>query len=280
MKGNEKKTTKRTLKKNPLKNYIITFFMPALLFTMSGSGFLFARGASHHVNEGNAAFHKGSLAEAAARYEDALEENPDSPVPLFNLGVVLYKQGNFSAALTAFQSIETTSGELGPLIHYNQGNALARIGKSEESENPQEALDNYFKSIAAYKRALAMDSGHIESAYNIEIVRTWIRDLNEKMGKTSGSGSSFDSLPEEKNEPKPGTSPGEQNEEQKDGQPEDSDGEGSSPPESSEIPSVPQDDSIVARDETAHAILQEEKQRREAEARIKGGLSADDKPTW
>ncbi len=267
-------------KRTTMKSYIFIIFMLAVLYTMSGSGFAFARGTSRYVEEGNTAFQKGSLAEAAARYENARAENPNSPVPLFNLGVVLYEQGNFHAALTAFQSIETASGEIVPLVHYNMGNTLARIGKMEESENPQEALDYYIKSVAAYKRALSIDSRHTKSAYNIEIVRTWIRDLAEKMEKTAGSESPFGSSSEEKNEQKPGTSPGEQTEEPENGQPEQDNGGDTTTPESSEIPSIPQDDTIVPRDETAHAILQEEKQRREAEARIKGGLSADDKPTW
>lgn len=179
----EERAPKIAVKRTTMKSYIFIIFMLAVLYTMSGSGLMFARGARRYVEQGNTAFKRGSLAKAASSFEDARAENPDSPVPLFNLGVVLYEQGNFHAALTAFQSIETASGEIVPLIHYNQGNALARIGQMEESENPKEALDYYIKSIAAYKRALSTDSRHTESAYNIEIVRTWVRDLAEKNGK-------------------------------------------------------------------------------------------------
>lgn len=264
----------------PRKNGRFIIVLLAGIFSMSGSGFAFARGASRLVAEGNVAFLKGSLAEAAARYEDAREENPDSPVPLFNLGIVLYEQGNFPAALTAFQNIEPVNDELAPLIHYNQGNALARIGEMEESENPQEALEYYLKSVAAYKRVLSIDPGHVESAYNIEVVRTWIRDLLELMEKTSGSGSPSRSSADRQNEQKREPSPGGQNEEQDAGQPEHNNGDDPPSPQTPEIPSIPQDDALVPWDETAQAILREEQQRREAEARIRGGLSADDRPTW
>jgi len=266
-------------KGNLMKNGRLITVLLAMVFSISISGFAFARGASRLVAEGNAAFLEGSLAEAAARYEGAREENPDSPIPLFNLGVVLYEQGNFTAALTAFQNIETVNDELVPLLHYNQGNALARIGEMEESENPQEALEYYLKSVAAYKRVLSIDPGHIESAYNIEVVRTWIRDLVERMENTPGAGSS-PSSPAEQNEQKQETSPGEQNEEQNAGQPEQNNEGDTSPQQPPAIPSVPEDDTAVLRDETAQAILREEQQRREAEARIRGGLSADDRPTW
>jgi tetratricopeptide (TPR) repeat protein len=272
MKGNVKRIF--------IKNGRFIIVLLAVVFSMSGSGFAFARGASRSVAEGNAAFQKGSLAEASARYEDARGENPDSPVPLFNLGVVLYEQGNFPAALTAFQNIETIDDELTPFIHYNQGNAFARIGEMEESENPQEALEYYLKSVAAYKRVLSIEPGHMESAYNIEIVRTWIRDLVERMEKTSGTGSSSRSSPAGQNEQKSETSPGEQTEEQQAGQPENNNGGDTSPPQSPAIPHIPQDDTNVPRNETAQAILREEQQRREAEAQIRGGSSADERPTW
>jgi Ca-activated chloride channel family protein len=271
---------KGDVKRILMKNGIYIVVLLAVVFFMSGPSFAFDRGASRLVEEGNAAFREGSLAEAAARYEDARKKNPDSPIPLFNLGVVLYEQGNFSAALAAFQNIETVNEELLPLVHYNQGNALARMGEMEESENPQEALECYLKSVAAYKRVLSIDPGHMESAYNIEVVRTWIKDLVERMEKTSGTGSSTPSSSSGQNEQKRETSPGEQNEEQKAGQPEQNNGTETSPQQPDAIPSIPKDDITVPRDETAQAILREEQQRREAEARIRGGLSADDRPTW
>jgi tetratricopeptide (TPR) repeat protein len=263
-----------------MKNGRFILVLLAVVFSMSGSGLVFARGAPKLVDEGNAAFQKGALAEAATRYEDAREENPDSPIPLFNLGIVLYEQGNFPAALAAFQNIETADDELAPLIHYNLGNSLARIGEMEEPENPQAALEYYLKSIAAYKRTLSIDPGHTESSYNIEIVRTWIRDLVERMEKTSGTGSSSRSSPAEQNEQNRQTSPGERSEEQQAGQPEQNNDGDSSSPQSPGSPSVPQDDTNVPRNETAQAILREEQQRRETEAQIRGGMSGDDRPTW
>jgi tetratricopeptide (TPR) repeat protein len=262
-----------------MKNGRFIPYLLAVVILMCGSRFAFARGASQLVSEGNEALHKGSLAEAAAIYENAREENPDSPVLLFNMGIVLYKQGNFPAALTAFQNIENVDGELAPRIHYNQGNALARIGEIKESENPEEALEYYMKSVAAYKRVLSIDPDHMESTYNIEVVRIWIRDLVERMEKTPGSGSSSSSS-EKQNEQKRETAPGERREQQ-DGGEQDQNNGGDTPSEQTpESSSVPLDEEIVPRDETAQAILREEQERREAEARIRGGLSADDRPTW
>jgi hypothetical protein len=117
----------------------------------------------------------------------------------------------------------------------------------------------------------------MESAYNIEIVRTWIRDLVERIEKIPSADSSSHSSPSEQNRQKRETSPGEQPEEQQSGQPEQNNEGDTSTPQS---PAIPQDDTNVPRDETAQAILREEQQRREAEAQIRGGLSADDRPTW
>jgi tetratricopeptide (TPR) repeat protein len=196
------------------------------------------------------------------------------------LGVVLYEQGNFPAALTAFQNIETVNDELALLIHYNQGNTLARIGKIEESENPQEALDHYLKSVAAYKRVLSIEPGHKESAYNIEVVRTWIRDLAEKIAQTSAADRSSRSSPEDHNRQKGKTSPGERNEKPKAGKQEQDDEGDTFPQQPPAAPSIPQDERAVPRNETAQSILREEQQRREAEAQFRGGLSEDERPTW
>jgi tetratricopeptide (TPR) repeat protein len=255
-------------------------FLLATICVMGEVNPAFARSANQLVDEGNEAYANGSFDEAAALYEEARDEKPESAVPLLNLGIALYKQGNFSAALAAFQNIEKLDDEIAPQVHYNQGNALARIGEMEEPENPQEALEYYRKSIAAYKRTLSMDPGHTESTYNIEVVRMWIRDLLENMEVVSGDNPRDESSDEQQNGQRREASPEERNEGQNGEQQERSD-EGDTPSaQSPEAPYVPLDDNIIPRDETAQAILREEQKRREAEARIRGGLSEDNRPTW
>ena len=258
--------------------FVIILF--AVIFAMGEVNIAFARNATRLVDEGNEAYEKGSFDEAAALYEEARDEKPESAVPLLNLGIALYRQGNYTASLAAFQNIEKIDDEIAPQVHYNQGNALARIGEMEESENPQEALEYYRKSIAAYKRTLSIDPGHTESAYNIEVVRMWIRDLVEGMEIVAGDNTGGDSSDEQQNEQRREDSQGERTEGQNGGQQEHND-EGDTPSiQSPEAPYVPQDDNVIPRDETAQAILREEQKRRESEARIRGGLSEDDRPTW
>jgi tetratricopeptide (TPR) repeat protein len=270
-------TTFRSILVNAGRFIMILF---AVIFSMGEINFAFARSAHRFVDEGNEAYENGLFDEAAALYEEARDKKPESAVPLLNLGISLYKQGNFSAALAAFQNIEKLDDEIAPQIHYNQGNALARMGEIEESENPQEALEYYRKSVAAYKRTLSMDPNHTESAYNMEVVRMWIRDLVGEFETVSGDNPGSDPSDEQQNEQRREASPGDRNEDQNDGQQEPND-EGDTPStQSPEAPYVPQDNNIIPRDETAQAILREEQKRREAEARIRGGLSEDDRPTW
>ena len=236
---------------------------------------LFARGAAELVAEGNAAFEEGLLAEAIAFYEEARQAAPLSPVPLFNLGVVLYKQNNLPAALTAFQSIEESQEELAANIHYNQGNALARLGREAEDENPEVALELYRQSIAAYKRSLSIEPKHPDAAFNIEIVRYWIDELLDRTtpGSDESSGPrSSSSSPSQPNQQAP--SQGENGEQDGTEEP------AEQPPQAPDSPQTAVEEPWVPRDETAQAILREERERREAEARMRGGIFSNDSPTW
>ena len=236
------------------------------------------------VEEGNQAYQEGAYHDAAARYETAREEDPDSPVPLFNMGVALYRQGNYTAALTAFQSLQVDGRQASDrnivaLAHYNQGNALARMGRSTGPEGPQDALRLYERSIAAYQRALDLDPEISDAAYNIEVVRHWIEELRDSLSTRAGEQGS-EQRPSPRREQQPGdrqpSPPG-------DTDPDGGQDEGPDSPQAPEAPQAPvqpRDEPGIPRDETAQSILQEERQRREAEANKQGGARSDGRPTW
>lgn len=239
------------------------------------------------VSEGNTAYRHGAYHNAAARYENAREEHPDSPVPLFNMGVALFQQENYHAALNAFQSLQ--EGELlisdrrtAALVHYNQGNTLARMGQQAASRFPQEALQLYDRSISAYRRALDLNPRNTDAAYNIEVVRHWIEELRGRASERAGTKG------EQRSERRP-SSPGERPpQDQQPPPPEQSDPDdpGETTPDQPQTPEAPQDPVRpqdgpgIPRDETAQSILEEEQRRREAEAKAQGGSGSHGRPTW
>jgi tetratricopeptide (TPR) repeat protein len=179
--------------------------------------------------------------------------------------LALFRQGNYQAALAAFQRIENPPPVLAAEVHYNQGNALARLGQEAGQSDPKAALDYYRLSISAYTRALALDRHHPGAASNIEVVRGWMAALAGRLRLTSsqeaaGAGSASPSGP--------GNQGGQQDqlESQQSPMPPDSSAEAKPGPDR------PLQDS-------APAILQEEQARREAEIQ-NAGVYADANLSW
>lgn len=128
---------------------------------------LFAQGHKQ-VKEGNELYAQEKYDEANNKYRDALIENPESPIVHFNLGDVLYKKKNYEEAIESFD--KTTSSEdvlLQSKSYYNMGNTLYRMGKLPES-------------IQMYKKALELNPDDEDAKYNLEYVRTKIKNEAEK----------------------------------------------------------------------------------------------------
>jgi tetratricopeptide (TPR) repeat protein len=217
-------------------------------------------GAAELVAGGNRSYARGELAEAAADYEKARQADPAGAVPLYDLGVALYRQDNPAAALAAFQSIPAAPAGLAGALHYNQGNALARLGRLAQGEQPQQALALYLRSLGAYRRALELDGGYRAAAENLEVVRRWVAELSARLAQA---------------QPAPGQGPP--------GSP--APGSGDTPPEPPRSGPAPQDPVVQQPapwelpEESAEAILREESKRREAEQAREGRL-ANDYPAW
>jgi tetratricopeptide (TPR) repeat protein len=227
-----------------------------LVLTVSGP----ALGASTSalINRGNRAFQNGDFEKAFQYYTQAGEKNPLSPLPFYSQGNVLYMQGNYHAALEAFQKVSPDDGELAVLATYNQGNSLARIGELEEKANPSEALQYYWKSIGAYRRTLSLDPQFWDASYNIEIVKYRIKSLLDlDMIAQSGMQGETSALPHREE----GETP------QQRGDTQDS------------VPDHASFDEPEPRDETAQEILNEESQRR-AEQNPDQGVRSNATKDW
>jgi tetratricopeptide (TPR) repeat protein len=217
-------------------------------------------GAAELVSAGNGSYARGELAEAAAAYEKARQAALVGAVPLYDLGVVLYRQDNPAAALAAFQSIPEAPAGLAARLHYNQGNTLARLGRLAQEEQPQQALALYLRSLGAYRRALELDAGYRAAAVNLEVVRRWVAELSSRLAQAS-------SAPGQGSPGTPGPGNGDKLQEPPRGAPAPQD------------PVVEQPAPWELPEESAEAILREESARREAEQTREGRL-ANDYPAW
>jgi Ca-activated chloride channel family protein len=133
--------------------------------------------------EGNRLFAEGKFDEAAARYNEALIDDPDSPLLRFNLGATAYRQGKFDEALAAFEKVPQREDEPGRQARtaYNQGNTFFRLGEATEQSEPEKTLQYWAQSLVAYRRAMRADPADPDPKFNHELVEKRLEELQKKL---------------------------------------------------------------------------------------------------
>ncbi len=137
------------------------------------------------VNEGNDAYRQEAYEKAIAAYEQAAEQDPDSPYAALNRGNALYRSENFGESVEAYEravqrSLDRGRTDLEAGGRYNLGNALYKQGEQLAEQNPRAAIDLLGKAVRSYKDAFRLDRGLTDAAHNVEIARRLIRQLREK----------------------------------------------------------------------------------------------------
>ncbi len=125
----------------------------------------------------------GKYDDAVTSYNEALTDQPDSPLLHFNLGDAAYKQGRYTDALNAFQQVPT--GDADPVrtarVAYNMGNAKYRLGEAAEASDPKAALGLYAEALVAYRRVMGAAPDDVDAKFNHEFVEKKIADLKKKL---------------------------------------------------------------------------------------------------
>ena len=134
------------------------------------------------VRDANRLYDEGKYDDAAAAYNAALVDHPDSADLHFNLGDATYKQGKYDGAVAAFQKVETNADpKRASRVAYNVGNAMYRQGQALEQSDPQKALGLYGEALASYRRALGLTPDDEDTKFNHELVTKHIDDLKKKL---------------------------------------------------------------------------------------------------
>jgi Ca-activated chloride channel family protein len=136
-----------------------------------------------HARRGNHLYADGKYDDAAAQYNEALLDQPDSPLVHFNLGDAQYRQGKFADALNAYQEVGARDDEPGRTarVAYNLGNTKYRLGAAAEATDPKAALGLYAEALMAYRRAMGTDPADPDPKFNHEFVEKKIADLQKKL---------------------------------------------------------------------------------------------------
>lgn len=125
---------------------------------------LSAQAGRKQILEGNAAYAEERYDAAANAYQDALIENPASPVIRYNMGAAQYQKRDYEKALESYQqALNSDDPLLQSRAYYNMGNALYRSQKLEEA-------------IQAYEQALKLNPEDEDAKYNLEFVRNKLKE--------------------------------------------------------------------------------------------------------
>lgn len=152
------------------------------------------------VNEGNEAFRTEAYGEALKSYEEALEQDPDSPHASLNRANALYRTGRFAEAADGYlqavrRSLERGLRQLEATGLHNRGNALYRQAEEAAPTDPRAAMDLLVPAARSYLDALRADARRADSAHNLELTRRFIHALREQANQQGGGRDRSDDAP-------------------------------------------------------------------------------------
>jgi len=190
--------------------------------------------AHRKTEEGNRHYLDGEYEDALRNYTEAQVHAPDAAELYYDLGNVLYRQGDFEGAEELYsRALSSASGELVPRAAFNLGNArMARDAFSEAAE--------------AYRHALRASPGDPDAKRNLELALRRLQEQQQPSG-TGGEDSANDQADEPRQQEASPTRPDDQDRGGSEG------GEGESGPGEDENP-VPAPATGMSREEAERLL--------------------------
>lgn len=144
-----------------------TGFLLTAVFLFCCASSLNAQPGRGKVKQGNRLYKEQKYDAAKNKYQDALLEDPNSPLIQFNVGDVTYQTKDYQKAMESFhKTLNVKDAGMQSMAYYNIGNALYRQNKLPES-------------IQAYQEALKLNPGDQDAKYNLEYVRNKLKQNSQ-----------------------------------------------------------------------------------------------------
>ena len=144
-------------------------------------------------DDGLRAYKEGRFAEAVNVFQQHLDQKGKSPALLYNLGVSLYKHGDYKEAFDAFDAatLEGAGPELRLRCIYNEANCRFRMAEAMAQRGPdglamdKEALvkmtELYAQSSRLFRVVLKTEARFDKAAFNIELVKIRAAEATEAL---------------------------------------------------------------------------------------------------
>lgn len=135
--------------------------------------------------------------EALLLYQKVLDMRPESPEALYNFGTALYRTEDYERALDHFERAAQLAGrgKLAARARYNAGNSAFYFGLALASKDPGSALGMMEHALDAYREALRLDGALKDASQNAEIVKKWLRLLEEHFAQQQAMAASASAGP-------------------------------------------------------------------------------------
>ena len=156
--------------------------IPLLIFFLGLTPLAFAADSATIVARANNLYTAGKLDEALTLYQQALQQEPNSPAVNFNIGTAEYKKGEFEKAIASFEKASVSiDKKLEEKAAYNIGNAKYKLGKRKENTDLSAAVDLLGESLEYYKRAIELNDKDKNAKANYELVQRERKELLDKL---------------------------------------------------------------------------------------------------
>ncbi|MBW3552982.1 MAG: tetratricopeptide repeat protein [Gemmatimonadetes bacterium] len=150
------------------------------------------------LERGNRHFREGRYREAVEAYQAALADGEDSPVLRYNLGTALLKLGRYAEAEEHLRgAMSVVDPEVREYVYYNLGQRFLEDARSAAAD-PQAVTALYDAAVEAYRQALRLQPGDTDAKWNYELA------LQERDQQQSGSGGEGGDEGEQDEEEQPG----------------------------------------------------------------------------
>ena len=132
-------------------------------------GLLLSASSLNDPRRANEAFQRGDFEEAVRLYQEAIAQDPDNPRLLFNLGNALSKLGQTEEAINAFEEFKrrTESAQEQSLADYNKGRLLS------DKEQYDEALNHF-------REALRKNPNDDDARHNYELAQRRLQEQQQE----------------------------------------------------------------------------------------------------
>ena len=156
----------------PIKAILILLALVSLIYMLRQDLAGWAR------QRGNERLLAGDMPGAEAGYRQAGELGMDAAPLAYNLGVSLYRRGEFAGAQRQFAAALAKAGPgLKSAAHYNRGNCAFRLAERLVASDPEAAGSLFQAAIADYVETLALSPGAVDAGENLLLTRSRLAAL-------------------------------------------------------------------------------------------------------